>query len=257
MPHLSDLSALLTALLGKWWIIITGLGGVILTLYSGWKGRLTLKVIGQVLGLLCLLVALVGVWYDEHQALEQTRTDFGEAQRRLRTMEAENARLKGQAANLEKQLKDRLGAPSRPVPPVPEAPRVERDANAPKRSYPRDGASMQQPYSGPWVFKWDEPERFAGIVEYQLLVIREQSDKPFIDVTTKEPTYTAPRKCEYVPDIWRKDWIWKVRAKDKWGQWTPWSEERRFSLYHYEPKTDVQYFCLSCPGHWDCRTRGN
>lgn len=77
-----------------------------------------------------------------------------------------------------------------------------------------------------WRFSWS---RIKAATRYQLWIKADNLSKPFVNSNVSSSFYRYTQSG-YIKDNNTSAWRWKVRAGDVNGQWSPWSEERKFSV---------------------------
>jgi hypothetical protein len=114
---------------------------------------------------------------------------------------------------------------------------------------PTDGATIHQIHEAPWQFRWRDPAGPEGQRQYHLVVTREGSRSPLIDIVTTNTSHSYTRTpCSRMIGDVRLDWRWRVRAQDPHGAWSPWSQEHRFNVGDINRKV----FCERCPSGTGC-----
>ena len=78
-------------------------------------------------------------------------------------------------------------------------------------------------------FDWTDVSAAAGLAGYEIQVAREGAAIPIVNASTQGSEYVDLACASYVVDRNLDNWIWKVRAVDRNGQFGEWAE-RRFSF---------------------------
>lgn len=102
----------------------------------------------------------------------------------------------------------------------------------PNLTSPANGATLPQP-DEEWSFDWsDSSDAESGVAGYQLYVIHQGAVAPLVNVFITESDYSEILGIQ-ISHEYLDNWIWKVRAQNNAGLWSPWSDTRTFSV---EPK---------------------
>jgi len=145
-------------------------------------------------------------------------------------------------------IRGRSYAYAQPLPPCTDLP-ANPDIKPPTLVSPTNNATIPQPYEKPWEFIWDYPFDTHDIMEYRLCIKGELAVKSLIDTLTTELRYEQPPTCGgFIVERNRYNWIWKVRARNRRGEWSPWSEHKFHVKLH-----DWKRFCEKCPTTLSCR----
>jgi uncharacterized protein YraI len=126
------------------------------------------------------------------------------------------------------------------VPPTPDI----SPPTIPVLVYPPNGSTVPQNnnpkcdakgYHGIiWFFDWEDSYDPSGIWQYELYVMHRGAKGPLIHtyVTESEYTYDDSSACGYIADKNLSNWTWKVRAQDRFGNWSEWSD---IWIFNVEP----------------------
>lgn len=101
------------------------------------------------------------------------------------------------------------------------------DLPPPVLLHPEAFAVLLQSRDTPWEFEWEDvPEA----VSYQVVVLGPNAAIPLIDSRVNESglIHQAPRGYIAEPNL--RGWTWRVRARDRRGTWSNWSQARVFDV---------------------------
>jgi hypothetical protein len=127
----------------------------------------------------------------------------------------------------------------------PTGPVAGQALGAPVLIHPKKGEVVPQPYAaGSWEFKWEEPGKSQEVLQYQLMIVR-GTGQVVRDIKLEKTDYALGwrSRCVIVRDQERHGFKWRVRAQDKQGDWSPWSEAS-FEVGPFDEKV----FAEKCPG---------
>jgi len=82
-----------------------------------------------------------------------------------------------------------------------------------------------------WLFDWrDSTDDQSGIDSYNIRVWHVNSVYPLVDASLKDSVYRVTQCGVISGENNLRDWRWQVRARDRAGNWSQWSELRTFSV---------------------------
>jgi hypothetical protein len=112
----------------------------------------------------------------------------------------------------------------------PAAPVTMKEAagpTAPALIAPANGAILDQPSAGTWIFEW---RPVPGAQKYQITILGASAAVPLVNTETSSSKLLLPPRQGYIVEPNLRGWTWRVRAQDDKGRWGSWSEARQFDV---------------------------